>query len=61
MKKIKWYNSKTVLFNLTITIVGIITALQGMVELQELSVAFAIILAIGNTILRVWFTETGIK
>ena len=61
METIKWYNSKTVWFNIIITVLGIITALQGLVELQELSVYFATILAIGNVILRVWFTQSSVE
>lgn len=58
---IKWYQSKTIWFNVIMTILGIVTAFQGMVEFNEYSKIFLVILAVGNVILRIWFTETSVK
>lgn len=54
------FQSKTVWFNFIMTVIGIVTAFQGLPTLQVYSPIFAIILVIGNTILRVWFTTTAI-
>lgn len=43
------------------TVIGVVTALQGIPTLEQYAVLFALILSIGNVILRVWFTTTPIK
>ncbi len=43
------------------TLIGVITAFQGMPTLQAWAPLFADILAVGNIILRVWFTTTPIQ
>ena len=57
----KWYNSKTIWFNVLVSVLGIITALQGISELESFAVFFATILAVGNVLLRVWFTDSAVK
>lgn len=56
-----FYKSKTVWFNILMTLIGVITAFQGMPTLQAWAPLFADILAVGNIILRVWFTTTPIQ
>jgi hypothetical protein len=55
------FTSKTVWFNVIMTILGIVTYLQGVSTLEVYAPYFATILAIGNIVLRVWFTVTPIK
>lgn len=57
----KWYESRTVWFNIIVTITGVISVLQNMDEYVAYTAIFTPILVIGNTILRVWFTETKIE
>lgn len=54
------FESKTVWFNVIMTIIGIVIAFQGIPALQAWSAFLAGILAVGNVILRVWFTTTAI-
>jgi hypothetical protein len=44
-----------------VSVLGIITALQGISELESFAVFFATILAVGNVLLRVWFTDSAVK
>lgn len=54
------WQSKTVYFNVLMTVIGVATALESMPTFQAYAPYFAIILAIGNVILRVWFTTQPI-
>lgn len=56
----KWYESKTIWFNGLVTIIGIVSALQSLEEFQAYAFIFTPILIIGNTVLRVWFTNSDI-
>ena len=53
-----WYTSKTIWFNVITSVLMIATGLQAIniVPVQYL----AVINLVGNVILRVWFTNTGI-
>jgi hypothetical protein len=55
------FASKTVWFNVIMTVVGIVTAFQGLPALDAWSPYFAMILVVGNVILRVWFTSQPIN
>ena len=61
MKSISIFLSKTVWFNIIMTVIGVVTALQGIPTLEQYGVLFALILSVGNVILRVWFTTQPIK
>ena len=53
-----WYASKTVWFNVVMTIVGISTALGG--TFPQYGLILGALTTVGNVILRVWFTSTPI-
>lgn len=55
------FASKTVWFNLVMTVIGFITALQSMPTFEVYAPYFAIALALGNVVLRVWFTAQPIQ
>ena len=61
MNTIKWYQSKTVWFNIVITIVGIVASLQGAKIFDNYADVFVVITLVGNVILRVWFTNSNIS
>lgn len=50
--------SKTIWFNIIMTLVTVATALQGL--FPEWAPILGTILVIGNVILRIWFTEQPI-
>jgi hypothetical protein len=58
---IKWYQSKTIWFNIIMTLLSVISVLQGMEEFLEYAKLFLIITTVGNVILRVWFTSSSIS
>jgi uncharacterized membrane protein (DUF485 family) len=55
------FSSKTVWFNFIMTVLGIVTYFQGVPTLEVYAPYFAAILAIGNVVLRVWFTTAPLK
>lgn len=56
-----WYQSKMVWFNLIMTLINILALLQVFPGLSPMIVEYLILLqGIGNIILRIWFTNTGI-
>lgn len=56
----KWYQSKTVWFNIVTTIVGVVTFLQGQPTFAEFAPWLVLVAGIGNLILRIWFTDQPI-
>jgi len=54
-----WFQSKTVWFNLIMTVLGVITLLQG--TFPQYSTIFVLLTGIGNLILRIYFTNTTIS
>lgn len=57
-----WYKSKTIWFNVFLTLTGIFTFLQAIPELAKLyGLYFLVSGGICNVILRIWFTDTEIK
>ena len=57
----KWYQSKTVYFNVIMTVLGVIASLQGDVTFDKYAVLMGLVTVIGNTILRVYFTNSNIS
>lgn len=63
----KWYNSKTVWFNVVMTAIGVTTVAATMAKTLAPDAAIAIdavavgVAGIGNVILRVWFTDMPIQ
>ena len=55
----EWYQSKTVHFNLIMTVVMISEFAQS-IHPEWISVT-ALIAGVGNIVLRVWFTDTEIR
>jgi len=55
------FQSKTVWFNIVVTIVGIVTAFQSIPIFEAYSGWLVGILAVGNVILRVWFTTLPVS
>jgi hypothetical protein len=43
------------------TVLGIVAGLQGLESFKQYAEVFVVITIIGNTFLRVWFTEKKIK
>jgi hypothetical protein len=60
MQTIKWYRSKTLWFNVVMTVIGISTVLASVPTFDKYAVAIGLVTTIGNVILRVWFTKTNI-
>lgn len=61
MQTIHWYQSKTIWFNVLITILGVVASLQGIATFDKYAQVLGLITVIGNVILRVWFTSTNIS
>jgi hypothetical protein len=60
MNVIKWYASKTIWFNILMTIIGIATSLQGVSTFDKYAQVLVVIILVGNVILRTWFTNSSI-
>ena len=61
--KFSWsalFSSKTVWFNIIITILGIVAGLQGVNSFDQYAEAFIVITLVGNVILKIWFNTTAI-
>ena len=54
------FSSKTVGFNVLITIIGIVTYAQSVPQFNKYSAILGLVLVIGNLILRIWFTSQPI-
>lgn len=55
----KWYESKTVLFNILTTII-MIASFVGDVH-ESVKAVTIMIVGIGNIVLRIWFTEMKVE
>ena len=55
-----WYKSKTVWFNVITLALGVLGAVLGVVHSQTSVVVLTILVAVGNGVLRIWFTDTAI-
>ncbi len=66
MKKM-WYESKTVWFNIVLTVLGVVPIVGAFMKLLYPDAAMviegvlAMVAGIGNLILRVWFTEAPLS
>lgn len=60
MQTIHWYESKTVWFNIIVTVLGVVASLQGLSTFDKYAQILGGITVLGNTILRVWFTSAPI-
>ena len=61
--KFSWsslFSSKTVWFNVLMTIIGFATYLQSVVSFDKYAVLLGGVLALGNLILKIWFNTTAI-
>jgi uncharacterized membrane protein len=56
----KWYQSKTLWFNIITLVIGVLAAVLGIVETKEWVIAITAVIALGNGVLRIWFTDTPI-
>ena len=59
MKK-PWYESKTVWFNIISIAVSLLGTASGMIPDGPWSMTIPLLIALGNGILRIWFTNSGI-
>lgn len=57
---IKWFESKTIWFNIIVTVLGIAASLQSIATFDKYAQVLGLVTVIGNVILRVWFTNTVI-
>jgi hypothetical protein len=55
-----WYKSKTMWFNIITLILGVAAALLGVVETKAWVIGLTVLMALGNGILRLYFTDTKI-
>lgn len=53
-----WYASKTIWFNVVLSVLGVAAALQG--SFPEWGIWLGAVTTIGNVILRIWFTDKPI-
>jgi hypothetical protein len=60
MKSKNWWLSKTVWFNVITLIIGVVGAVVGVVRSEVWIISLTAINALGNGILRIWFTDTPI-
>jgi hypothetical protein len=56
----KWWQSKTVWFNLISLVIGVLVAVLGIVREQTWAVILTVFIAVGNGVLRIWFTDSSI-
>jgi hypothetical protein len=56
----KWYQSKTLWFNIITLVLGVVAAILGVVETKMWVIILTAVMALGNGVLRIWFTETKI-
>jgi hypothetical protein len=56
----KWWASKTVWFNVITLILGVLGAVLGVVSTQAWVIGLTAVIALGNGVLRIWFTDTPI-
>jgi len=62
-KKFSWsalFTSKTIWFNVIMTVLGVVAVLQGMTMFVKYAQILILISAVGNVILKVWFNNQAI-
>ena len=62
-KKISWsalFTSKTIWFNILMTFLGVISALQGVSSFAKYAELLGLATVVGNIILKIWFNTTAI-
>jgi hypothetical protein len=55
-----WWQSKTLWFNIVTLILGVLGAVLGVVKTELWVIILTAVIALGNGVLRIWFTDTGI-
>jgi uncharacterized membrane protein YbaN (DUF454 family) len=55
-----WYRSKTLWFNLITLALGVLGAVLNVLEDKVLIILFTATIALGNGVLRIYFTDTAI-
>lgn len=56
----KWYQSKTIAFNLIMILLGLVAYLQSIATFNKWAVALGVITTVGNLVLRYFFTSQPI-
>lgn len=57
----QWYLSKTLWFNIITLVLGVVAALLGVVETKLWVIVLTAVNALGNGILRLFFTDSAIQ
>jgi hypothetical protein len=56
----QWWKSKTVWFNAITLAIGVMGAVLGVVKSEIAMIIVTAVIALGNGVLRIWFTSTAI-
>jgi predicted membrane channel-forming protein YqfA (hemolysin III family) len=56
----QWYQSKTLWFNIITLVVGVVAAILGLVETKVWVIILTAVNALGNGVLRIFFTNSAV-
>ena len=56
----KWYESKTIWFNIVMTVLQVVNLLISLTDDPRMTASLVAVQTIGNIVLRVWFTSVPV-